>query len=241
MNLTTKIEALATRIAQEIKLLKFDVSQLQNQSGSGAEAGPGDFIEFMGRTYGIVQSPTGRLWLDRNLGASQVATAIDDEDAYGDLYQWGRFADGHQLRTSGTNETLATSNTPGNGDFILAPDSPWDWCNPHNHNLWQPDSRINLFAPAGWRLPAEEELNAERLIWAEINASGAFNSILKLPSAGVRLPGTGLLNGVGVYAGIWSSTVSSTRSRYFSFNSTSAAIYTGLRAAGYSVRLIKDE
>ncbi|MDZ7738239.1 MAG: hypothetical protein U5K32_04030 [Bacteroidales bacterium] len=38
--------------------------------------------------------------MDRNLGASQVATASDDENGYGDLYQWGRSADGHESRTS---------------------------------------------------------------------------------------------------------------------------------------------
>jgi hypothetical protein len=31
-----------------------------------------------------------RVWLDRNLGAKQVATSIDDSDAYGDYYQFGK-------------------------------------------------------------------------------------------------------------------------------------------------------
>ena len=30
----------------------------------------------------------GQVWMDRNLGASRVATSFDDEEAYGDLYQW---------------------------------------------------------------------------------------------------------------------------------------------------------
>jgi len=33
--------------------------------------------------------------MDRNLGATQVATSSTDENSYGDLYQWGRRADGH--------------------------------------------------------------------------------------------------------------------------------------------------
>jgi uncharacterized protein (TIGR02145 family) len=45
-------------------------------------------IIFEGLEYGIVQSETGRLWLDRNLGASQVATSHDDEDAYGDYFKF---------------------------------------------------------------------------------------------------------------------------------------------------------
>ena len=41
---------------------------------------------------------TGRTWMDRNLGASQVATSYTDELAYGDLYQWGRLSDGLHLQ-----------------------------------------------------------------------------------------------------------------------------------------------
>jgi len=33
---------------------------------------------------------TGETWMDRNLGAIQVATSSTDADSYGDLYQWGR-------------------------------------------------------------------------------------------------------------------------------------------------------
>ena len=62
--------------------------------------------------------------MDRNLGASQVATSVTDEFAYGDLYQWGRHADGHQARTSSTTSVLATNNAPNHSEFILA-DSDW--------------------------------------------------------------------------------------------------------------------
>jgi len=56
---------------------------------------------------GEVENPTtGKIWMNRNLGASQVATSSTDANTYGDLYQWGRAADGHQLRTSGTTSTL---------------------------------------------------------------------------------------------------------------------------------------
>ena len=49
---------------------------------------------------GVVTNPaTGRTWMDRNLGASRVATGNTDAEAYGDLYQWGRAADGHQKET----------------------------------------------------------------------------------------------------------------------------------------------
>jgi hypothetical protein len=43
-----------------------------------------------------VTSTTGKIWMDRNLGASRVATSVSDTLAYGDLYQWGRGTDGHE-------------------------------------------------------------------------------------------------------------------------------------------------
>ncbi len=62
-------------------------------------------------TYGIVLAAKGRLWMDRNLGALQVATASDDHLAYGDLYQWGRLRDGHEAITW----TNSTTGTPVSG------------------------------------------------------------------------------------------------------------------------------
>ncbi|MDD2634267.1 MAG: hypothetical protein PHW82_02075 [Bacteroidales bacterium] len=69
-------------------------------------------------TLNVSNPTTSKLWMDRNLGASQFAINSTDVAAYGDLYQWGRAADGHQIRTSGTTAILSNSNTPGHGDFI---------------------------------------------------------------------------------------------------------------------------
>ena len=56
-----------------------------------------------------VTTATSRVWMDRNLGASQVATSSDDILAYGDLYQWGRLTDGHEKRGSGTQNVRIQS------------------------------------------------------------------------------------------------------------------------------------
>ena len=49
-------------------------------------------------TYGVITSATThRKWLNRNLGAPDVATAYNDWKNMGDMFQWGRKADGHQL------------------------------------------------------------------------------------------------------------------------------------------------
>lgn len=77
--------------------------------------------------YGTVVNPvTGKVWLDRNLGATQVATSPTDAASYGDLYQWGRNADGHQIRTSGITTTQSSSFFTSNGLFVTNSTSPYN-------------------------------------------------------------------------------------------------------------------
>jgi len=138
-------------------------------------------------TYGTVVGANCECWLDRNLGATQVATSSDDILAYGDLFQWGRLNDGHQVRTfTTTTSTLSSSDVPGHGVFIKAPSSPYDWRSPQNDNLWQGVTGTNNPCPDGYRLPTHDEWNTERLSWSTNNAAGAFASLLKLPVAGHR-------------------------------------------------------
>ncbi|PKP05708.1 MAG: hypothetical protein CVU10_10180 [Bacteroidetes bacterium HGW-Bacteroidetes-5] len=111
----------------------------------------------------VVVGGAGKIWMDRNLGATRVATSSTDAEAYGDLYQWGRLSDGHQIRTSGTTTTLADSDTPGHNNFIRSSSLPIDWRDPQNDNLWQGVSGTNNPCPSGFRVPTETELNDERL------------------------------------------------------------------------------
>ncbi len=188
-----------------------------------------------------VTSVTGKAWMDRNLGASQVADSSTDVNAYGDLYQWGRGSDGHQCRTSSTTSTLSSSDQPGHNDFITISSSPYDWRSGQNDNLWQGISGTNNPCPIGYLLPTDAELEAERVSWGSgnSNAAGAFASPLKLPVAGTRTRSNGSLSNVGTYGRYWSSTVSSTDSRYLFFSSY-AGIYASFRARGYAVRCLKD-
>lgn len=188
----------------------------------------------------VYNPTTGAIWMDRNLGATQVATSSTDAASYGDLYQWGRAADGHESRTSGTTATLATSDTPGHGDFITNGSSPYDWRNPQNDNLWQGVSGINNPCPSGYRLPTEAEWEAERTSWSSNNSAGAFASPLKLPVAGSRLLSNGSLNSVGSFGFYWSSTVFGTGAGFLRFFSSNALVGSNLRASGFSVRCLKD-
>jgi hypothetical protein len=186
---------------------------------------------------------TGKTWMDRNLGASQVATSSTDINSYGDLYQWGRGNDGHQCRNSLTTATLSSANQPGHGDFILSfgvNTSPYtDWLNPQNGNLWQIPIEENNPCPIGYRLPSDFELDAERLSWASNNINGAFNSLLKFTLSG-RRDGTNGTLVEGTFGGYWSKTTYAYMSRYLIFNGSNSWINNSTRSYGFSVRCIKN-
>ena len=188
----------------------------------------------------VTNPTTGKIWMDRNLGASQVATSSTDANAYGDLYQWGRGNDGHQCRTSATSSTLSSSDQPGNANFILALNSPFDWRSPQNANLWQGVNGVNNPCPTGYRIPSEVELNNERLSWSIDNQTGAFSSQLKLPLSGYREMTDGSLYGIGTLGRYWNNTISNLISNVLYFNSNSAGMFTNGRAYGFAIRCIKD-
>ena len=188
----------------------------------------------------VTNPTTGKTWMDRNLGATRVATSSTDANAYGDLYQWGRRSDGHQCRNSATTTTLSSTDTPANGSFIRTSTSPFDWRSPQNTNLWQGVFGINNLCPSGYRLPTETELNNERLSWSLNTSTGAFASPLKFTGAGGRDSNTGSLGNVGTGGFYSSSTINGTNSSYLYFNSNSANISFNYRAVGYSVRCIKE-
>src|SRR6056297_114400 len=191
-------------------------------------------------TYGTVAT-SGECWMDRNLGASQVATAYNDSDSYGDLVQWGRPDDGHQERTSATTSVLADSDHPGHSNFITNGSSPYDWRDPQNDNMWNTDgsgSNNGETCPEGWRVPSESEWSSVSSNWS--NRSDAFNSALKLPSAGSRDYFDGSIDNAGSYGYYWFSSVDDTDVRFLYFNSSDVLFFPGLRALGLSVRCLRD-
>jgi uncharacterized protein (TIGR02145 family) len=189
-----------------------------------------------------VTTSTGRIWMDRNLGATRVPTSQIDAQGYGDLYQWGRGKDGHQLRTSTTTSNQSTSDIVGNALFITTPGNTIysDWRTPQNDNLWQGVNGINNPCPAGFRIPTQAEWEAEIQTWSSKNSTSAFASPLKLPPAGNRQY-NGVLSTDNVSAYYWTSTISQTQ--VFSMNFTSSGAYITNaypRVNGYSCRCIKN-
>ncbi len=187
----------------------------------------------------VYNPATGKTWMDRNLGASRAATSKDDAEASGHLYQWGRPADGHQLRTSGITSTRSTSNSPGHNQFIRALLKPNDWRDPQSPHLWQGANGTNNPCPTGFRLPTYDEWNEEVLSWSSNDSNGAFASPLKLPEASHRNYSNGQLNptGGGFY---WTSTISENNSWAAGFSISNARMGVWYRALGFSVRCIKE-
>ena len=188
----------------------------------------------------VTNPATGRVWMDRNMGAGRVATSRDDSQAYGDLYQWGRAADGHHKRNSPTTSTLSNSDQPGHGSFIMAPNEPWNWRSPSNNSLWQGVNGINNPCPSGYRLPTEAEWNTEMESWSSKDYIGGFGTPLKLPVAGNRSNSSGSLINVGSVGWYWSSTVLGGRAQSLNFHNRGAGMFTFSRAFGGSVRCIKN-
>jgi uncharacterized protein (TIGR02145 family) len=188
----------------------------------------------------VYNPATGQVWMDRNLGATQVATSSTDANSYGHLYQWGRGTDGHQIRTSGVTTTLSSSDQPGNDLFIST--NGGGWRSPQNDNLWQGVSGINNPCPSGFRIPTEAEWLSESQSWSSQNIAGAFASPLKLPVAGVRYAHSGtFLHNVGVDGYYQTSTISNTQMKPFIVSSMfNVYMGTSSRSNGNSVRCIKD-
>lgn len=217
------------------------------------EAGnEGDILTFVnnkptwvgsGQTIGTVTNPiTGKVWMNKNLGASQVATSSDDPASYGDLYQWGRLTDGHEKRTSTTTSTMSNSDTPGHGNYITNTVYPTDWRSPQNDNLWQGLNGINNPCPSGFRIPTVAEWQEEFDSWATLDSNGAFGSALKLPVTGFRHHDNGAINLVGEMGFYWAQEAFGDQARSAGFGSNAGSSYVGAdrRGMGFAVRCIKD-
>ncbi len=212
-------------------------------------------ITHNGFDYEEVDSPyTAKVWLDRNLGAKQVCTDLNDTDCYGDYYQWGRDTDGHQESNSTTTTALATDlNTSTNASFITNDSSPFDWLDVENNDVddngslrtanWSKTDGTSV-CPVGFRVPTIDELKLETIENTGggdfANNTDAYKNFLKLPSAGYRHRDDGSLGGQGSTGIVWSSSVTGSYSLSLDFESGGANTYEDGRAYGLSVRCLKD-
>jgi plastocyanin len=186
------------------RFLKVTVS-LQDCNCCGAATVSGGWLTFMCHNLGADESLDPFTYV--------VGNADGSGGTLGWLFQWGRRADGHQKRNSGTTTTLSSSDTPGHTSFILNLNSPYDWrvggSNPSRwgdgtNNLNQTKA-TNDPCPEGWKVPSIKQwasiftgstavdllTNATANTW-KWNKSGVLvGSELFLPATQGRLPWNG--------------------------------------------------
>jgi len=188
-------------------------------------------ITFKGFSYIPVSSPlTGRIWLDRNLGATKECDTPTDVLCFGDLYQWGRGADGHQLVTSQSQEgTIAIDDvsnkfmtgTPEDGSYV----SYDDWTFGSRDILvdnWSSTDGSSV-CPVGFRVPTLVEIEDEKLNL--LDDIGIANNFLKIPFTGYRLPKLAdVIVGKNQEFTLWSTTT----------------VFAGRQDLGYGKRVTKN-
>jgi predicted small lipoprotein YifL len=181
-----------------------DNSSDNNSSNSGDSSSNDDNNDTF--TYStITSSITGKVWMDRNLGAKQVCNNINDSDCFGDYYQLGRDANGYEKIDSEITTTLSDTTNPNHSKFILntTPDSyKGDWMS--NDTFGEQRENWNP-CPTNFRLPTSDEFSAEITKEDTSKRDGhEMFATLKLGMGGERLYNTGNLsptgfNGAGRY------------------------------------------
>ncbi len=194
-------------------------------------------------TYKTIRAADSNIWALQNLGSPKVADSLLDNAARGDMFQWGRWDDGHQLiNPSATTASAPTPNNPsgisnGSPDFFLgtvvngAYANKW-WDNGTNNDTWtaNPPSATNGLDPCaamgeGWHIPTKEEwekfLESEKIIYS----GDAFKAI-KLTHSGSRAATSGFISGATISISngcqYWTSTPSNASAWFMELYSTTA-------------------
>jgi uncharacterized protein (TIGR02145 family) len=193
-------------------------------------------IAFNGIIYNTVFFK-GKCWLDRNLGAKSVAKYPKDKESFGDYYQWGRVADGHEEKRSTPTVLLSEIDNPGFSGFILSTTSPYDWHNPQNNNLWLNDS--NSPCPNGWNVASKNDF--DDLLSNSNSSNDLFNSQLRIPVSGYRNGSSGNILDEGNRTLLWTSNSSGKKAIALEAENNQIKQKKFARANGMPVRCVKSE
>jgi uncharacterized protein (TIGR02145 family) len=188
--------------------------------------------------YGIITSGSGQIWLNNNLGANYTkvghanfdpvhqASTSTDYNAYGNLFQWGRQADGHERinwtsSTAGTPLAATSTTTTGvntitpTGSYIVATTSPNDWYTPGTAGNKRWAIAVNDPCPVGFHVPTLAEWDIERKYWNITTGASAWGTTLRLTFASNREGNkTGGFLFTGTRADYWTSTLDPSATNY---------------------------
>lgn len=207
-------------------------------------------------TLTTVRGADGAVWLQQNLGSTQVGISKTDTLAYGDLFQWGRWDDGHQLRNSATGAVPAPNNPLGIGTgsatFYSGSSTAAWWNGGVLTDTWAAASNTSTAATNGcdpckalgnhWRLPSEAEWQTAITAEQITNTSTAYSSNLKLVVGGSRSATNGSFSFVGQRGYYWSSTTSTTGAKYLYYSDVIINPSAGnTRGGGAAVRCIYNQ
>jgi len=203
-------------------------------------------ISFNGLDYQTIKSPiTGKVWLDRNLGAKRQCQSFDDKLCFGDYYQWGRKTNGHEkISNDSIQKGFIDVDLDEKGKYInVKKNTPsFDWRTEQNDTLWHGKNSVNNICPKGFGIPTQEELEGETVVASQPNKitdnKTAFKNFLKIPSSGFRSLCVGDVTRESKNGSLWTSSTYERESYYLDFNSDEAVMSTGARGEALPVRCI---
>jgi len=216
-------------------------------------------ILFHSKIYKSVISPyTGRIWLDRNIGADHVCTSFTDRGCFGNYFQFGRGFDGHELKNSPVTDIKKNTISPNDNKFVLADFKlGYDWVLDgvdDNRSLrLEFMSRLDgtALCPVGFRVPTKDEFYAETLgniAWDSFPPERIDGNFLRLPFNGYRSAQNkdGLIFEEGTRGAYWTSSyvgdVDDRLIRHILFKRDDYVSYgTRYLATGEAIRCIKEK
>jgi uncharacterized protein (TIGR02145 family) len=212
-------------------------------------------------TYKTVRAEDGKIWLQQNLGSIAVAKSYSHVLGYGDLYTWGRWSDGHELRLGKFLKSgAANPNNPDafkegglkNAYYYTDVSTNWWWAYGNTYDKWEAKDLSGVNAVNGcdpckealgedWRLPTADEYRKIIELENISDIKSAYDSNLKLTAGGYRSLVTGEINGIGHYGRYWTKTAAAKGNAYLlTFNTKEAKVGAIARGGGLSIRCLKN-